>query len=115
MPINVRHKGGVVIFRPSGRIFGSAALELRKTFDAELAKIPKEPKFLIDFADIEMVGSSGLGALMGAHVTVESKGGFMAITNVGTNIENLMIRSRLFDIFEHFDNEDEAIEALTAE
>lgn len=115
MAINVRHKDGVVIFRPSGRIFGPTALELRKTFDAELAKIPEAPKFLIDFTDIEMVGSSGLGALMGAHVAIESKGGFIAIANVGTNIENLMIRSRLFDIFEHFDNEDEAIEALTAE
>jgi anti-anti-sigma factor len=115
MAINVRQKDDVVIVKPSGRLFGPAALDFKKVLDAELSKIPEGPKFLIDFADVAMVGSSGLGALMGAHVAIESKGGFMAIANVGTNIENLMIRSRLFDTFEHFESEDEAIEALTAE
>jgi anti-anti-sigma regulatory factor len=61
------------------------------------------------------MGSSGLGALTGAYVSVEEKGGLVALVNVGTNIQNLMIRSRLVETFEPFDSEDEAIEALNAE
>ena len=115
MGIDVRQKEGVVIVKPGGNLYGPAALELKKAFDEQLANISETPLFLVDFADVTMMGSSGLGALVGAYTEIESKGGFIAIMNVDENIENLFIRSRLFDTFEHFNNEEEAIEALTAE
>ena len=115
MEIDVYQKDGVTILKPDGNIFGVAALDFKKVLDGQIAKNSKSPKFLIDFAKVTLMGSSGLGALVGGYKAVDSKGGFIAIINVGTNVENLMIRSRLFDTFEHFDSEDEAIEALNAD
>ena len=115
MAVNVRRREGVVILELSGKIFGPAALEFKRVFDEQIANCTGTPKFLVDFAHVTIMGSSGLGALTGAHVTVEQKGGLVALVNVGMNIQNLMIRSKLVEQFEPFDSEEEAIEALNAE
>lgn len=115
MAVNVRHREGVVILELSGKIFGTAALEFKRVFDEQIASCTGTPKFLVDFAHVTIMGSSGLGALTGAYVAVDKKGGLVAIMNVGTNIQNLMIRSKLVEQFEPFDSEEEAIEALNAE
>ena len=115
MAVNVRHRDDVTILELSGKIFGPAALEFKKTFDRQIASCTGTPKFLVDFANVTIMGSSGLGALTGAYVSVAQKGGLVAIVNVGANIQNLMIRSKLVEQFEPFDSEEEAIEALNAE
>ena len=115
MAVNVRHREDVVILELSGKIFGPAALEFKRVFDEQIASCTRTPKFLVDFAHVTILGSSGLGALTGGYVSVEQQGGLVALMNVGPNIQNLMIRSKLVEQFEPFDNEDEAIEALNAE
>ena len=115
MAVNVRQREGVIILELSGKIFGPAALEFKKAFDKQIASCTGTPKFLIDFADVTIMGSSGLGALTGGYVSVEKQGGLVALVNIGTNIQNLMIRSKLVEQFEPFESEEEAIEALNAE
>ena len=115
MAVNIRHREGVTILELSGKIFGPAALEFKRAFDEQIASCTGTPKFLVDFAHATIMGSSGLGALTGAYVSVAQKGGLVAIINVGTNIQNLMIRSKLVEQFEPFDSEEEAIDALNAE
>lgn len=115
MAVNVRQREGVIILELSGKIFGPAALEFKRAFEEQIASCTGSPKFLVDFADVTIMGSSGLGALTGAYVSVEQKGGLVALVNVGANIQNLMIRSKLVEQFEPFENEDKAIEALNAE
>ena len=62
-----------------------------------------------------MIDSSGLGTLLGAHVSILQKGGRVAVINVSEkNVKSLIIRSRLISTFEHFDSEDEAIAALAS-
>ncbi len=52
---------------------------------------------------------------MGTHVSVAHNKGRIAVINVGANIKNLIVRSRLISVFEHFDSEDEAITSLTSD
>ena len=115
MAVNIRHREGVTILEPIGKIFGTAALEFKRVFDEQIASCAGSPKFLIDFAHVTILGSSGLGALTGGYVSVEKRGGLVALINVGPNVQNLMIRSKLVEQFEPFDSEEEAIEALNAE
>ena len=115
MAVNVRHREGTIILELNGKIFGTAALEFKRVFEEQIASCTGTPKFLIDFANVTIMGSSGLGALTGGYISVEQKGGLVALINTGTNIQNLMIRSKLVEQFEPFDSEDEAIEALNAE
>lgn len=115
MKINVSHRDSVIILTPIGKIIGPAVSDLRKTIDEQLANASDSPKILINFADVSMLDSSGLGTLMGTHVSVVRKNGRVAVINVGANIKNLIVRSRLISVFEHFDTEDEAIESLTSD
>ncbi|MDE0297457.1 MAG: STAS domain-containing protein [Candidatus Poribacteria bacterium] len=114
MAIDVTQKDGVIVLKPSGKLIGSAVSDLRKTIDSELPDSGENPRLLVDFADVTMMDSSGLGTLMGTHVSIAKKGGRIGIINVGTNIKNLIIRSRLISTFEHFDSENEAVTALAS-
>ena len=114
MAIDVIQKDGVIVLKPSGKLIGSAVSELRRTIDNELPNSRENPRLLIDFADVSMMDSSGLGTLMGTHVSIVKKGGRIGVINVGTNIKNLIVRSRLISTFEHFDSENEAVTALTS-
>ena len=115
MKINVSHRDNVIILTPIGKIIGPAVSDLRKTIDEQLANASDSPKILINFADVSMLDSSGLGTLMGTHVSVVRKNGRVAVINVGANIKNLIVRSRLISVFERFDSEDEAIESLKSD
>ncbi|MBI1924962.1 STAS domain-containing protein [Candidatus Poribacteria bacterium] len=114
MAVDILQRDGVTILKLSGKIIGKSSNELKKVLDEQLANISGTPKLLLDFAEVSMMDSSGLGTLMGTHVSVAHKGGRIAVINVGTNIKNLIVRSRLITTFEHFNGEDEAIASLTA-
>jgi anti-anti-sigma factor len=114
MATTVRYKDGVTILEPSGKIMGARVSELREVITTEI-NASDAPKILIDFEKVNMMDSSGLGTLMGAHVTITRKGGRVGVLNVGKNIKNLIVRSRLASIFEHFISEDEAVSALGSE
>ena len=58
--------------------------------------------------------SSGLGSLVGLHVSIARKRGRVGLYNVGLSINNLLVAGRLITIFEHFDSEEEAIAALSS-
>ncbi len=113
MDINIDRKDDVIVVKLGGRIIGTAGGDLRRAIDEELANVSGTPKFLFDFADVSRMDSSGLGTLVGLHVSITRKDGRIGVINVGTSINNLLVMGRLITIFEHFDSEDEAIAALT--
>ena len=112
MDVNVETKDGVIILKLGGRIVGMAGGELRQVIAEELEDAPESPKFLFDFADVSRMDSSGLGTLIGLHVSVARKGGRIGVVNVSDNINNLLVIGRLITIFEHFDTEAAAIADL---
>ena len=114
MNMNVRDREGVIVIKPSGRIIGPASIDLKTVVDDQLANVSEPPKLLFDLADVSMMDSAGLGTLMGIHVSVARKGGRIAVINVASGINNLIVMAKLIAIFERFASEDEAIVALTA-
>lgn len=116
MAVDVRQRDDVIILKPKGKIIGRSVRDLSKAINEESAKISDSPKFLFDFADVSMMDSSGLGTLLGAHVSIVQKGGRVAVINVSEkNVKSLIIRSRLISTFEHFDSEDDAVSSLSGE
>ncbi len=114
MSTTIRQKDGVAILEPTGKIMGAAVSELRETITAQIND-SEAPRILIDFNRVTMMDSSGLGTLMGAHVAAKRQGGRIGVINVGKNIKNLIVRSRLVSIFEHYDTEDAAVSELGSE
>ena len=112
MDINVENRDGVIILKLGGRIVGIAGGELRQVIEEQLQDASESPKFLFDFADVSRMDSSGLGTLIGLHVSVARKGGRIGVINVSNNINNLLVIGRLITIFEHFDSEVDALAAL---
>jgi len=113
MATEIREQDGVTIIEPSGRIVGLAVSELRETISQQI-EAADTPRILINFSDVNQVDSGGLGALMEARALANQKQGRIGVINVGENIKNLLVLSRIVSQFEHFDNEDAAISELSA-
>ena len=114
MATHIRYQGSVIIIEPHGRIVGYKVSELRKAILPEV-KAFDVPRILINFEHVNRLDSSGLGVLMQANAIVNRKKGRMAVIHVGKHIKNLLVLSRLTSLFEHFDNETQAIAALSEE
>ena len=114
MDVNVTVRDGVIILKPYGRIIGAAGSELGQVIKAHLPDAFETPKFLFDFADVARMDSTGLGALVGLHVTIVQQGGRIGVINVNKPIDQLLAMGKLLTVFEQFDSEAEAIADLQA-
>lgn len=112
MEVNVTIRDGIIILKPSGRLIGVAGSELGEVIEAHLPNASESPKFLFDFADVSRMDSTGLGALIGLHVTIAQQGGRIGVINVNKPIDHLLALGKLITVFEHFDSEAEAIADL---
>lgn len=113
MATTIRERGNVTILEPSGRIVGPAVSELRQTILPDI-EASETPCILINFENVNMMDSAGLGALMEARALASRKDGRIGVINVGKHIKNLIVLSRIVSLFEHYDSEDEAVSALSA-
>ena len=113
MSTQIRRQGNVAILEPNGKLVGPSALELREVI-APQVETYDEPRILINFEHVNMIDSSGLGALMEARARAARKQGRIGVINVGKHIKNLVVLSRLVSMFEHYDDEDAAVLGLSA-
>ena len=113
MPTHIRKESGVAIVEPSGRVMGTSAIELRKAIEPEI-EVAETPRILINFEKVNMIDSSGLGALMEARALATQKNGRIGVVNVSKQIKNLIAINRIMSMFEHFDSEDAAVSELSA-
>ncbi len=112
MTTQIREEKGISILRPSGKIVGSAVSDLRETLlpkieDSDAARV------LLNFENVRMIDSSGLGVLIEAHTVAKRRNGRIGAIHIGKHIKNLVVVHRLIHIFEHFDDEAEAVSALS--
>ena len=105
-------KDGVSVLEPTGKIIGGAIPELREALVKYLDGTQK-PSILINFEHVSKIDSAGLGVFLTAHNMTRAKGGRIGIVNVDKHIKNLIVRSRLINIFEHFSTKDAALSALS--
>ena len=113
MSTQIRRQDGVAILEPSGKIMGPSVLELREAIAPQIESYD-EPRILINFEHVNMIDSSGLGALMEARAIANRKNGRIGVIHVSKHIKNLVVLSRLVSMFEHYDNEDAAVSGLSA-
>ena len=113
MSTQIRREGEVAIVEPSGKLVGPSVLELREAIAPQI-ETSDEPRILINFENVNMIDSSGLGALMEARAITNRKNGRIGVINVGKSIKNLVVLSRLVSMFEHYDDENAAVLGLSA-
>lgn len=112
MSVKIRQQNGVTIVEPSGRMMGAAVSELSEVLTAEI-EASDTPRILINFENVNMMDSSGLGSLLQARAIANRKEGRIGVVNVAKQISNLIVVTRIVNQFERFDSEDEAISELS--
>lgn len=108
MKIPARHRAGVTILEPKGKItigVGDVALReaVHEAVDAGSHKI------LINLKEVSTIDSSGIGELVAAYTTVTNRGGALRLLHLPPKVQDILQITQLVTVFDVMDDEDEAI------
>lgn len=110
MKISVRHREGVTILEPKGKVtIGVGDIALR---DAVYEAINAgSNNILINLKEVSTMDSSGIGELVAAYTTVTNGGGTLKLFSLPPKIHDILQITQLVTVFDLFDDEDEAMES----
>jgi anti-sigma B factor antagonist len=107
---STRNSRGVTIIDLNGRItLGDPAALLRDTVRSEA---DKNPRLLLNFAEVNFVDSAGLGELVGCYTTLLNRRGSIRLVNVQPRLKELLKMTRLYTLFEVYDDEQAALDSF---
>ena len=112
MRIDERTVGDVRVLDVSGQItIDQGHMQLKDKINSLVGQ--GNEHILINLGSVSFVDSTGLGELVAAFTTMSKSGGQMKLVNVTKRINDLLIITKLVNVFETFDNEQVAIESFT--
>ena len=104
MDLKTREAGGVTIVDAPAKItLGEGASVLREGL-RELASTGHK-NILINFGDVSVLDSTGLGVLVSSFATVGSAGGRLKLCNLGKRVKDVLVLTKLYTVFEVYDDE----------
>ena len=112
MKIKERKRDGVAILEMSGKLMGGPDAE---SFAEILKTLIHEGthNVVVNLEKVKWVNSTGLGILISGYTTLKKSGGELKLLKVSDRIENIFIVSKLFTVFESFQDEDEAVRSFS--
>ena len=109
--LTTRKVGDVSVIDAVGRItLGEGASSFRDTIREMVAGGDK--KVLLNLGDVTYVDSSGIGELVSGFTTVTNQGGQLKLLNLTKRIQDLLQITKLYTVFEVFDDEAEAVRSF---
>ncbi len=69
-------------------------------------------KVVINLSKVAWMNSTGLGALMSSLTSLKNADGDLKLVGVTEKVKSLLMVTKLITIFDHFDTEEQAIEAF---
>jgi len=113
MKVSIRQVDEVTVVDLSGQMkLGEGASILRETVKDLLAKGQKN--ILLNLAEISYIDSSGVGELVSAFTSVRNQGGDLRLLHLTKRVRDLLQITKLYTVFEVFDDETAAIMAFAA-
>ena len=104
----IRETNGVSVVDVSGRVtLGEGASMLRDAL-RELGNAGKR-RVLLNLQDLTYLDSSGIGVLVSSFATLGSLGAQLKLTNLSSRVKNLLLITKLYTVFEVFEDEASAI------
>src|SRR5437879_4519669 len=113
MSIKIRtvHNGRVAIFDIKGSLVGGDETDFLKNSVADF--IEQGNKCLvINLQKVNYMNSSGIGAVIAAHTSYMRNGGEIRLAGVSNSVQNLLVVTRLIDVFDVYETVDAAIESF---
>jgi anti-sigma B factor antagonist len=110
--IKERKRDGVAILEMSGRLMGGPDAD---AFDEVLKTLVHEGcrNVIVNMEKVRWVNSTGLGILISGYTTLKKSGGELKLLKVSDRIENIFIVSKLYTVFESYQDEDEAVRSFS--
>jgi anti-sigma B factor antagonist len=106
--INSRVSGDVTIVDVAGKItLGDGSAMLRDKVKELSAAGTK--KILLNLGEVNYIDSSGIGELVSAFTTISNTGGGLKLLNLTKRVQDLLQITKLYTVFEVFDDEAQAI------
>jgi anti-anti-sigma factor len=75
---------------------------------------PDIKAFVLDLSNIEVIDSAGIGALLLAHRQLSEYGLLLILVGAQPQVMTMLEISQLDDLFEYFNNVDEALKEIEA-
>jgi anti-sigma B factor antagonist len=109
--LKTRKANDVSIVDISGRLtLGEGASALRHAI-RELSRADHK-KILLNLGDVTYMDSSGMGMLVSVFATVTNQGGQLKLMNVTSRVKDLLLITKLYTVFEIYDNEQSALRSF---
>jgi anti-sigma B factor antagonist len=106
--LSTREQSGVVILDTNGTLtLGEGTSALRNKVRELVAA--GSHNLVLNLADVTYMDSSGLGELIGAHTTITTAGGEMKLLNLAKRVHDLLKITKLYTVFEVFEDEAAAL------
>jgi anti-sigma B factor antagonist len=111
--MNTREVKGTVIIDLSGRlIMGDACSDLRDEIHDQIGNGNR--KVLLNLAEVSYIDSAGLGELTAAFMSFKNRDGHLKLLNLTKRVHDLMQITKLYTVFDVFDDEKKAVASFGA-
>lgn len=111
--VNTRKVGDIVLLDISGRLTaGEPVLLLRNTVRRFIED--GSVKFVLNLAEVSYLDSSGLGELVTCYTTIRNRKGDVKLLKVSAVAKQLLQMTKLLTVFDTYEDEQKAIEALSS-
>jgi anti-sigma B factor antagonist len=112
--IEERHAKGVTVLAVSGRI---TMLDTTGQLKERVASLVKngERNIVLSLGQLTFVDSSCIGEIVSCSLTVARAGGTLKLANPARRVQELLLVTRLGDIFETFETDAAAIASVPAQ
>ena len=112
LQINERQIGNIVILDLIGKItIGEGSNLLRDAVNNLLES--GQCEIILNFAEAGYIDSSGIGELVSGYTTITNNGGALKLLNLGKRVQDLLQITKLYTVFETFDDEAAAIRSFS--
>jgi anti-anti-sigma factor len=107
-----REVDGVSVVTPNGRIvFGEQSNAVREKVNSLISEGKKQ--IVLDMENIDYVDSSGLGALVAAHLNANTQGAAMRLCNLGRKFSKVLQLTKLTTVFQVYSTEAAAVASFS--
>lgn len=108
MKANVRHHGKVTVVDLSGKItIGEGDIKLRESVHSLLDEGRKN--IVLNLGGVSYMDSAGIGELVACYKRAAEKGAGLKLLNPNGKVQDLLILTKLQEIFDIFRDEREAL------
>jgi anti-sigma B factor antagonist len=110
--LSTRQVGDVTVVDAVGRItLGEGASTFRDSV-RDLASNGHK-KLLLNLAEVSYIDSSGIGEMVSGFTTVTNQGGQVKLLNLTKRVKDLLQITKLYTVFEVFDDEAAAVRSFS--